>query len=474
MSNDDSNKLALKECISKWSHELGEAHPVEQKEIVDAVKQLYLLLNKPAPVVIVCQSPWQLVMMKIILQRQVDENIRKYATKPSKDPFLPANARWLWRDLLDTYESQTTTEIRERFSLGAKGQGKDFWFSAFKAVVADLPFVGHWTKLAPSVGSEQQLLKRLLATFIESPLGLPWHDSFAQFKEEFPFAQEDRTFNGAVSRELVEYAIGNQPGDLKAQVIANLMSPVVSSVYRSLFARLELELSADEQAEHELKLLGMMAVNELVFTRTLVGTLPFLLFLREKTTSMHMSASDLRKLNLILRLCRATPALLTYEGICLVCSQPTEQKSDLALRLHCEDGPALSFSDGFQVYAWHGVRVARHIIESPDEIDARQILRERNLELRRVMMERLGPARFLKEISAKKIHEDKFGVLYRKELTAPEEPLVMVKVKNSTPEPDGSFKDYFIRVPPNVKTAKEAVAWTFGVTETVYAPDQES
>jgi hypothetical protein len=50
----------------------------------------------------------------------------------------------------------------------------------------------------------------------------------------------------------------------------------------------------------------------------------------------------------------------------------------------------------------------------------------------------------------------------------------MVKVKNSTPEPDGLFKDYFLRVPPTVKTAHEAVAWTFGETPETYNPVMES
>jgi hypothetical protein len=44
----------------------------------------------------------------------------------------------------------------------------------------------------------------------------------------------------------------------------------------------------------------------------------------------------------------------------------------------------------------------------------------------------------------------------------------MLEVVNSTPEPDDSFKDYFLRVPPNARTAREAVAWTFDVPERKY------
>jgi hypothetical protein len=52
--------------------------------------------------------------------------------------------------------------------------------------------------------------------------------------------------------------------------------------------------------------------------------------------------------------------------------------------------------------------------------------------------------------------------------------MVMVKVVNSTPEADGSMKDYFLRVPPTITTARGAVAWTFSKTETEYEPAIET
>jgi hypothetical protein len=50
----------------------------------------------------------------------------------------------------------------------------------------------------------------------------------------------------------------------------------------------------------------------------------------------------------------------------------------------------------------------------------------------------------------------------------------MVEVVNSTPEPDGSRKTYFLRVPPTIETAREAVAWTFGLGAVDYRPAVES
>lgn len=46
--------------------------------------------------------------------------------------------------------------------------------------------------------------------------------------------------------------------------------------------------------------------------------------------------------------------------------------------------------------------------------------------------------------------------------------------QNSTPEPDGTFRDYFLRVPPGMVRAKQAVAWTFGVSEEDYYLENET
>jgi Domain of unknown function (DUF6745) len=35
-------------------------------------------------------------------------------------------------------------------------------------------------------------------------------------------------------------------------------------------------------------------------------------------------------------------------------------------------------------------------------------------------------------------------------------------VVSATAEPDGSHRRYFLRVPPSTRTARAAVAWTFG------------
>ena len=141
-------------------------------------------------------------------------------------------------------------------------------------------------------------------------------------------------------------------------------------------------------------------------------------------------------------------------------------------RLHHETHAALE-SDIEDLYFWHGVLVPAFVVVRPDWITVKHIETEENAEVRRVMIERMGYERYILESGAQLVHSDEIGALYRKELPD-DEPLVVVHVVNSTPEPDGSLKRYALRVPPDMRTAREAVAWTFGLSEEEYAPDIET
>ena len=106
-------------------------------------------------------------------------------------------------------------------------------------------------------------------------------------------------------------------------------------------------------------------------------------------------------------------------------------------------------------------------------LTAAGITAERDVEVRRVMLERYGAERYLRESQAAPVQRDARGELWRAEL-ADDEPLVMVRVVNRTPEPDGSHREYWLRVPPTMQTAREAVAWTFGKRPASYAPLRET
>jgi uncharacterized protein DUF6745 len=172
---------------------------------------------------------------------------------------------------------------------------------------------------------------------------------------------------------------------------------------------------------------------------------------------------------------------LPHQNICWVSERHHILSRDDRGRLHCNTGPACGYPDGWTIYAVHGVRVPRYVIEEPAKIDVARIGAETNAEIRRVMIERYrhgenvsGSAAYVRDSGAKRLdHDERFGTLWRRDLPN-DEPIVMIEVINSTPEPDGRFKRYWLRVPPDTKTAHEAVAWTFGVPAKDYAPAVET
>ena len=186
-------------------------------------------------------------------------------------------------------------------------------------------------------------------------------------------------------------------------------------------------------------------------------------------------------------------------------SKPTLHKDSDSRRLHNSIGPAME-CDIENLYFWHGVLVPAFVVTHPDWITIKHIESETNAEVRRVMIERYGLARYLQDSHSIEIARDSYGVLFKKEVSG-DETIMAVHVLNSTSEPDGPytrdeaiaifsadtlvhsdgamipvrnmrpsarFKDAFLRVPPTITRAKEGVAWTFGKTEAEYCPIMET
>ncbi len=156
-----------------------------------------------------------------------------------------------------------------------------------------------------------------------------------------------------------------------------------------------------------------------------------------------------------------------YRALTILCHRPDVMRFDELGRLHALDRPAVAFASDLRLYAWHGTMVPRRVVDI-HFLDAERILAEPNGELRRMMIERYGLARFRREAGAERVHRDHWGTLWRVPVRG-DEAVVTVEVVNSTPEPDGRRRRYELRVPPGMRTALEAVAWTFGLGPRDYA-----
>ncbi len=181
--------------------------------------------------------------------------------------------------------------------------------------------------------------------------------------------------------------------------------------------------------------------------------------------------------------------------LCFAAERPTHLNRDEAGQPHCEVGPSLSYPSGWSWWHWHGVQVSQTIIEAPETITTEAIHRVGNAELRRVMIERYrsgdtvhGIAAYLRDAGASRLDRDPdFGTLWRLDGTDAT-PVLTVEVINRSPEPDGAYRRFLLRVdpelrpmlgrasfgPPQIPTARNAVASTFGMSGAEYLPEVET
>jgi hypothetical protein len=137
----------------------------------------------------------------------------------------------------------------------------------------------------------------------------------------------------------------------------------------------------------------------------------------------------------------------------------TEKMSALHLEdnnLHNTEGPAIEFPGGQKFYSINGVHIPGWLVNNPEKITPESIDSETNMEIKRIMLEIYGEERYLVDSGCEVVDDDpEFGTLLRKEMPN-DEPLCFLRVINSTPEVDGTYKTYMLRTSPEVTTAKEA------------------
>lgn len=213
---------------------------------------------------------------------------------------------------------------------------------------------------------------------------------------------------------------------------------------------------------------------------------PWIAFYRFAEAVLHVPYEEAarKKLQVMDDLVQSCGWWYPRDGVIVACERPLSVTMEehptrpTTYRLHASDGPAVQFRDGWSIYAWHGVRVPAKLIETPSQITRTDILDTTNAEVRRAMMERLGHDRFASLLDLEVRHEERYGppghvqiatLLRTKEWDAvAEEYLQFVRVTCPS-----TGRIYHLAVPPDIRTAKAAVAWTFDREAETYSPAVE-
>jgi hypothetical protein len=128
---------------------------------------------------------------------------------------------------------------------------------------------------------------------------------------------------------------------------------------------------------------------------------------------------------------------------------------------------------------WRDVIVNQKIVFHPEQLTAKEVMEESNIELRRVMLDRMGYEAFFKEANAVELHRDIDAGGMRRLLRVEfqdanrwqrDEPVVCLSVICPS-----TARHYIIRVPPNMQTCHQAAAWVAGFDDSdQYHPIRET
>lgn len=90
--------------------------------------------------------------------------------------------------------------------------------------------------------------------------------------------------------------------------------------------------------------------------------------------------------------------IFPFDDECIVSRKPVEyhKKGNI---IHNENGPAIRYGDGFEVYILNGVRVKKEYVMTPwNKLDCNLVIKEKNAEVRRELVRKIGVERIIKEL----------------------------------------------------------------------------
>jgi hypothetical protein len=140
---------------------------------------------------------------------------------------------------------------------------------------------------------------------------------------------------------------------------------------------------------------------------------------------------------------------------CFVCDRPRQLHFNPENLLHAEGEPAIEFVDKFSIYCYRGVRLpAIYGQVPPQSWQAKWLLTENNAEVRRVLIQSIGYPRICQELQATELDSWQEYTLLRIDKNVDLEPIYLL---NMTCPSTGYI--HVLRVPPKVRSAKEAISW---------------
>lgn len=171
-----------------------------------------------------------------------------------------------------------------------------------------------------------------------------------------------------------------------------------------LISRQDYTLFTWQLTQSLLKIMGLHAADLKIFSATDTSH-PLRPHVAARTAfqSEHLGRVSNDKYEAAFKVLRTCGYAAACSDFVLMIDNPIECKLDDRSRLHCENGPAVSWLCGDAEYFWHGVLTTQTAIMCPDKLAPEMVMAEKNAEGRRVLLNRMGWIRMLEDAGAELI-----------------------------------------------------------------------
>jgi len=157
-------------------------------------------------------------------------------------------------------------------------------------------------------------------------------------------------------------------------------------------AKLEVQLLGKKLESHNIK----TAINNQIFGYHEAGWLSYYQFMLEV-----LGIQECKKLEGLIGIAENCGWWAPYDNCVIFQHRHSELHTNENHVLHNESGPAVRYRDGYSVWAISGIRVNEKIVMHPETLTVEEINTELNQDIRSIMINRFGWARYLQESNAK-------------------------------------------------------------------------
>ena len=441
----------IPEYQAKWQPYITSTQAIDKEKAQSAVNEVYRLMGKKASKVVFCRSPYEVLQLKYQPDRSSEQ---ASANAVELNARLRSQSSFLWLFYFKLISKAIITTVALTLWNKVKPKNPIYKLQSQLNKSANKYLSKKIDDIIPSQMTTEDMVEEGFTNATEMMANQPQanevHEAFTQFDRQNTEtkAESFSTTASNVDAQLDWLPLQNKfmRWWLKKFSLGAFMSKITTSPNTPL---------VDPAIQRDL----LQKIPQTLFKKyspistTQTGIMNSIwLDYASSVLEFPLNAEKLAALQTLRQECGW---IFCCDRTCYICDRPTVISLDDRNRLHAEGEPAISYQDGYSVYAHHGVILPeKYGAVHPHQWQSQWLLEEDNAELRRVLIQAIGYGKLCQELAATELDTWREYTLLRIDNSIDVEPIHLLKM---TCPSTGYI--HSTRVPPNLRSAQKAISW---------------